>query len=115
MKLSQHANNQNKVARLRLKMKHNNPGKLRLSVYRSNSDIYAQIIDDAKGLTLVSANSSKIKEGNKTEQAAKVGEALAKAALEKKIDVVYFDRNYYRFHGRVKALAEAARAAGLKF
>lgn len=115
MKLSQHSANKNKVARLRLALKRKNPGKLRLSIYRSNTDIYAQIVDDAKGLTLVSANSSNLKEGNKSEQAAKVGEALAKAALEKKIDTVYFDRNYYRFHGRVKALAEAARAAGLKF
>ena len=89
----------------------------RLSVYRSNTNIYAQIIDDSKGHTLVSASSLKIdKKGlNKTELSKKVGEEIAKIAIEKGVDKVVFDRNGYLYHGRVKAVAEAAREAGLKF
>ncbi len=87
----------------------------RMSVFRSNKQIYVQLIDDLAGVTLVSASSKGIDEGTKCEIAAKVGEAVAKKALEAGITEVVFDRNGYLFHGRVKSLADAARAAGLKF
>jgi large subunit ribosomal protein L18 len=91
----------------------------RLTVFRSNAQIYAQIIDDERGVTLVSASSlgkatSKDKV-TKSEQAASVGKKIAEAALEAGINSVTFDRNGYLFHGRVKQLADAAREAGLKF
>ena len=86
----------------------------RLNVYRSNNNIYAQIIDDEKGVTLASASSMKMK-GNNTEIAAKVGEAIAKEAKKAKITKVVFDRGGYLYHGRVKALADAARENGLDF
>ncbi|WAA12409.1 50S ribosomal protein L18 [Fervidibacillus halotolerans] len=91
----------------------------RLSIFRSNKHIYAQLIDDTKGVTLVSA-SSLDKEfdidstGNK-EAAAKVGELIAKRAIEKGYKVVVFDRSGYLYHGRVKSLADAARENGLEF
>jgi len=87
----------------------------RLAVYRSNTYIYAQIIDDTKGHTLVSASDLKIKEGTKTERAAKVGETLAELAKKAGIEEVAFDRNGYKYTGRVQALADAARNDGLKF
>ena len=88
----------------------------RLSVYRSNKDIYAQLIDDVNGVTLAAASSLGLKEkATKTEQAAKVGTLVAKVALEAGITTVVFDRNGYLYHGRVKQLADAAREAGLKF
>ena len=91
----------------------------RLSVFRSNKEIYAQLIDDVKGSTIAFA-SSREKEiasakGNKTEQAKLVGTAIAKKAVEAGISQVVFDRGGYLYHGRVKALADAAREAGLKF
>ena len=86
----------------------------RLNVYRSNKNIYAQIIDDEKGVTLAEASSMKEK-GNNIEVAAKVGKAIAAAAKKKKISKVVFDRGGYLYHGRVKALAEAARENGLEF
>jgi large subunit ribosomal protein L18 len=90
--------------------------KPRLSVFRSNSQIYAQVIDDVNGKTLASASSLGIKDKmTKTEQAAKVGALVAKAALAAGITEVVFDRNGYLYHGRVKQLADAAREAGLKF
>lgn len=88
----------------------------RLSVFRSNSHIYGQLIDDVKGKTLVSGSDLGLKEkGNKSEVAGKVGEELAKKAVAKKIKKVTFDRNGFKFHGRVKALAEGARKGGLEF
>ena len=89
----------------------------RLNVFRSLNNIYAQIIDDTKGVTLVSASSvdMKLENGSNIEAAAAVGAEIAKRALAKNIDVVVFDRGGYIYHGRVKALAEAAREAGLKF
>ena len=90
----------------------------RLTVYRSNKEIYAQLIDDVIGVTLVSAGSLKEKaaqKGNKTEQAKTVGSMIAEKAKANGIESVVFDRNGYLYHGRVKALAEAAREAGLKF
>ena len=89
----------------------------RLCLYRSNKNIEAQIIDDTKGMTLVSSSSMtlKLENGGNIEAAAKVGEDIAKKALAAKIEKVVFDRSGYIYHGRVKALAEAAREAGLKF
>jgi large subunit ribosomal protein L18 len=90
----------------------------RLSVFRSNRDIYAQIINDADGKTLVAA-SSRDKDfstkGTKTEIAKEVGKAIAAKALAAGITTVVYDRNGYLYHGRVKALAESAREGGLKF
>lgn len=91
-------------------------GRLRLSVFRSLKHIYAQIIDDEKGHTLVAANSLGLKlKGNKTEVARQVGRVLAEEALKKGIKQVAFDRGPYKYHGRVKALAEGAREGGLEF
>lgn len=87
----------------------------RISVFRSNRFIYAQLVDDLKGVTLVSASDIKEKTKNKLERATKVGEVLGKAAIEKGMKKVWFDRGSYKYHGRVKALAEAARKAGLEF
>lgn len=88
----------------------------RLSVYRSNKQIYAQIIDDINGVTLASASSLKITDKlPKKEIAAKVGELIAANAKEAGIEVVSFDRNGFLYHGRVKELADAARQGGLKF
>lgn len=88
----------------------------RLSVFRSNRGMYAQLVDDQKGITLVSAHSREIKEkGGKTASAAAVGKLLSEKAAAKKIDSAVFDRSSYRYHGRVKALADGAREGGLKF
>ena len=87
----------------------------RMTVFRSNKQIYVQLIDDLAGVTLVATSSKGIVEGTKIEIAAKVGEAIAKKALEAGITEVVFDRNGYLFHGRVKSLADAARKGGLKF
>lgn len=88
----------------------------RLCVYRSNSNIYAQIIDDEKGITLVSSNSLELKLKNvNIEAAKKVGESIAKKATKAGIKNVVFDRGGYLYHGRVQALAEAARENGLEF
>jgi large subunit ribosomal protein L18 len=92
----------------------------RLTVFRSNKYTFAQIIDDEKGITLVAANEKQAlkntsKNQTKTERATAVGEILAKKALKKGIKKVAFDRGHYRYHGRIKALAEAARANGLIF
>lgn len=87
----------------------------RMSVFRSNSQIYVQVIDDTTGKTLVAANSLKLDKAPKKDQAALVGTEIAKKALEAGISAVVFDRNGYLYHGRVKELADAARNAGLKF
>ena len=88
----------------------------RLTVFRSNKQIYAQLIDDETGRTLVSASSLKMAaEGTKQEIAAKVGEQVAQAAVAQGIESAVFDRNGYLYHGRIKALADAARNGGLKF
>ena len=91
----------------------------RLNVFRSNSNIFAQIIDDEASKTLVSASSIdkelKFENGGNTEAAVKVGELLAKRAKQAKITKVVFDRGGYLYHGRVKALADAARENGLEF
>ena len=89
----------------------------RLCLYRSNKNIEAQIIDDTKGVTLVSSSSMtlKLENGSNIEAAKAVGKDIAEKALAKKIKAVVFDRSGYIYHGRVKALAEAAREVGLKF
>ena len=87
----------------------------RLSVFRSNKQIYAQVIDDETAKTLVSASSLGMEAMPKKEQAAKVGEALAQKAIEAGITTVVFDRNGYLYHGRVKELADGVRKGGLKF
>jgi len=90
----------------------------RLNVFRSGTNIYAQIIDDTNGLTLVSASSLEKGfegKGNNTEAAQKVGQIVAQRAKDKGIENVVFDRGGYLYHGRVKALADGAREAGLEF
>jgi large subunit ribosomal protein L18 len=90
----------------------------RLTVFRSNKQIYAQVVDDVAGSTLVSTGSialDKAAEGNKSARAEQVGEAIAQACISKGIKQVVFDRNGYIYHGRVKALAEGARKGGLVF
>ena len=87
----------------------------RLSVFRSNKQIYAQIINDETASTLVAASSLGMEKMPKKEQAALVGESVAKKALEAGISSVVFDRNGYLYHGRVKEVADGARKGGLKF
>ena len=87
----------------------------RLSVFRSLSNISAQLIDDSNGKVLVDSSSLKIKKGKKSEVATQVGAEIAKLAKTKKITACVFDRGGYLYHGRVKALAEAAREGGLQF
>lgn len=90
----------------------------RLNVFRSGANIYAQIIDDTKGITMVSASTLEKDfggHGSNCEAAQKVGQAVAQRAKDKGIDTVVFDRGGYLYHGRIKALAEGAREAGLKF
>lgn len=89
----------------------------RLSVFRSNKEIYAQIIDDVNGVTIAAASSrdKEITKGTNIEVAAVVGKLVAERALKAGIDTISFDRGGYLYHGRVKSLAEGAREAGLKF
>ncbi len=88
----------------------------RLAVFRSNANIYAQLIDDVSGKTLCASSDLKMKkEGTKTEMATKVGTDVANKINELKIEAIVFDRGWFAYHGRVKALAEAVRAAWLKF
>ena len=95
-------------------------GRFRLSISRSSKNISAQIIDDSKNITLISASSIEkdVKMGakvNKTELSKIVAERLAKKALEKKITKIYFDRGIYKYHGRVKAFADTLRKSGMEF
>ncbi len=101
--------------RVRAKVKAS--GRLRISIFRSSRNIYAQIIDDAKGETLVSASSldKSIENGGGRSGAEAVGKLLGERAKKKKLKNLAFDRGSYPYHGRVQALAEAARAAGLEF
>jgi len=89
----------------------------RLSVFRSNKEIYAQLIDDVNGVTILAASSreKEIGKGTNVEVATAVGKLVAEKALKAGIEVVTFDRGGYLYHGRIKSLAEGARAAGLKF
>ncbi len=104
--------------RVRNKLRAVNAGRLRLSIHRSNKNISAQLIDDVNGMTLASASSLEKDLGiigkNNVEAAAKVGTAIAERAMKAGVEEAYFDRGGRLFHGKVKALAEAAREAGLK-
>ncbi len=108
----------NKHRRLRSKLS-GTAARPRLAVFRSEKHMYAQLIDDVKGVTLAAASTvskdADIKVGSNTEAAAAVGTAIAKKALAAGIEEVVFDRGGFLYHGRVKALAEAAREAGLQF
>ena len=110
---------QKRAARVRRRLSKNNVGRPRLSVYRSSKNISAQIIDDLNGVTLASASTlekkSGTKKGSDVAAATVIGTLIAERAKKAGIDDVVFDRGAYLFHGRVKALAEAAREAGLKF
>ena len=105
--------------RVRNKLRKMNTGRVRLSVHRSNKNISVQLIDDVKGVTLASASSLEKDLGlvgkNNVEAAAKVGATIAERAKAAGVDTCYFDRGGFLFHGKVKALAEAAREGGLKF
>ena len=92
-------------------------GRPRLSIFRSNKQIYAQVIDDERGHTVASASSIELSNGDasKVVAAQEVGASIAKRALQSGVKSVVFDRGGYKYHGRVKALAEAARAGGLDF
>jgi len=103
--------------RLRSKISGTN-SRLRLSVFRSGRHIYAQLVDDEKRKTLISVSDLKIKKGKnfkKSDVARQVGQILAEKAVELKIKEVVFDRGGYKFHGRIKQLAQGARAGGLEF
>ena len=110
-----------RIRRTRLKIKKVANGRPRLSVFRSSKNIAAQIIDDAEGRTVVSASTldknlrEGIEKGSTSDAAAKVGAALAERAIKAGVKDVVFDRGGYMFRGRVKALADAAREAGLNF
>lgn len=107
--------------RVRLQLRERAKGRVRLSVFRSGKHMYAQLIDDAKQATLVSASTldkelrDKVKNGCSVEAAKLVGALIAERAKKAKVSNVVFDRGGYLFHGRVKALADAAREAGLSF
>ena len=113
--------NARRKQRVRLSLRRTASGRPRLSVFRSSKHIYAQVIDDLKGETLVAASSleKSLREGRKTganiEAAKAVGKLIAERAKEKGVKDVIFDRGRYLYHGRVKALADAARESGLSF
>ena len=104
--------------RVRNKLRRVNVGRLRLSVHRSNKNISAQLIDDVNGVTLASASTLEKVLGvvgkNNVEAAAKVGTAIAERAIKAGFETAYFDRGGFLFHGKVKAIADAAREGGLK-
>ena len=112
---------QRRASRIRRKLKANSNGRPRLSVHRSSKNIYAQVIDDERGHTVAAASTldadlrKDLKTGADTAAAAKVGELVAKRAKEAGVDTVVFDRGSFIYHGRIKALADAAREGGLTF
>jgi len=112
--LQKQANRLRRKARVKSQI-HGTAKKPRLSVFRSTSHIYAQLIDDDAGKTLGMASDLKAKKATKIEQAGEVGTAIAKAAKDLKVSEIVFDRGGFAYHGRVKALADAARTGGLKF
>ncbi len=116
MKFSKSKQRQKIRYRIRKKVK-GTAARPRLSVFKSNKEIYCQLIDDAAGVTLVAASSRDkgIEAGTKVAQSAQVGKALAERAKGSNIESVVFDRSGYVYHGRVKALADGAREGGLKF
>ena len=121
MALSAREKQQKRAGRMRSKLAKTSGGRPRLSVFRSAKHIYAQVIDDATGATVASASSldksvrDEVAKGADTAAAAVIGKKVAERALEKGVKDVVFDRGGYIFHGRVKALADAAREAGLNF
>jgi large subunit ribosomal protein L18 len=118
MALSPRDLNQRRAHRTRTRLKALSTGRPRLSVFRSSKNIYAQVIDDLKGVTLAAASSlegEKKQKGADKDAAARVGKLLAERAIGKGVKDVVFDRGGYIYHGRVKALADAAREAGLNF
>lgn len=111
-------NKNEKRIRLKAKIKsriHGTSDRPRLSVFRSNKFIYAQIIDDDARKTIVQASDIKMTKGTKTERAKEVGKKVAELALQNKISKVVFDRNGFKYTGRIKLVADEARASGLKF
>ena len=113
-------NKKKRSSRVRYRAKKNANGTLRLSFYKSSKNLYAQIIDDKKNETLVSASSfekemKKINKVNKKELSVLIAERLAKKAQEKKISKVFFDRGNYKYHGRIKTFAETLRKNGMEF
>lgn len=117
-RINKNANRKKRHSRVRQKI-NGTPSRPRLNIFRSGNHIYAQIIDDTIGHTLVSAStldkSANLTSTHNKEAAKFVGESVAKKALEKGIDEVVFDRGGFIYHGRIQELAESARAAGLKF
>ena len=117
-KMSNIIDSKKRKIRVRKKLKKSSSERMRLSVFRSSKHIYAQIIDDRSGLTVASASSlekSSSKIGSNISSASKVGLEIAKKGIEAGVKEVFFDRGCYKYHGRVKALADNAREAGLKF
>ncbi len=106
-----------RAQRIRTHLRKAANGRPRLSVHRSNKNIYAQVIDDTSGVTLASASTldGEGAKGTDKEAAARIGKLVAERALEKGVTAVVFDRGGHIFHGRIKALADAAREAGLSF
>lgn len=96
-------------------MKNISHNKIKISVFRSNRFVSVQLIDEQKRVTLLGVSSKSVKTGKPTERAFALGKEIAKAAISKKIENIYFDRNGYRYHGQVKALADGMRDGGLKF
>ncbi|KKR78034.1 MAG: 50S ribosomal protein L18 [Candidatus Curtissbacteria bacterium GW2011_GWA1_40_9] len=106
---------QRKIRHSRVTGKIKDSGRFRLVVFRSNKHIYCQLIDDIDSKTIAAASDIKIKSKSKLEKAKETGRAIAKASMSKKVNKVVFDRGGYKYHGRVKALAEGAREGGLVF
>ena len=119
MALSSRDSSQRRAQRNRTRLRKLAGGRPRLSVFRSSKNIYAQVIDDANGVTLAAASTleggEKTQKGADKDAAARVGALVAQRAMEKGVKDVVFDRGGYLYHGRVKALADAAREAGLNF
>jgi large subunit ribosomal protein L18 len=118
MALSPRDSAKRRAERTRIRLRSLANGRPRLSVFRSSKNIYAQVIDDARGVTLAAASSLEGDKGVKgadKDAAARVGALVAQRAIEKGVKDVVFDRGGYIYHGRVKALADAAREAGLNF
>ncbi len=119
--MSKHYQTERRKNRVRLRLRAKGGERPRLSVFRSSKQIYAQIIDDTRGTTIAAASSlekdsrSSLKTGATVEAAKKIGELIARRAVEAGISEVVFDRGGYMYHGRIKALADGAREGGLKF
>jgi large subunit ribosomal protein L18 len=118
MALPNRSTTQRRAQRVRSRLRKVSSGRPRLSIFRSSKNIYAQVIDDERGVTLAAASSlegEKKEKGSDKDAAARVGALVAQRAIDKGVKEVVFDRGGYLYHGRVKALADAAREAGLNF